>query len=293
MISILIPVYKLNITSLVAEIHTQILRCNVPFEILVIDDASDKKFDEINQSITKLPNCNFKKLKTNIGRSAIRNLLAQNAIYNSLLFIDAGTTPKNKNFIENYISLISEPIVTGGMACKKEVPEKSYKLRWLYTKKREQNFLRNKKIKSLFHSSNFLIQKSIIKKFPFDESIKGYGYEDVVFHETLKKNGINIFFSNNPVIHLADDSSSEFIKKTENAIQNLLELINNGKLDYNTTKISKNYSKIKSIYGVRIVSLIFKTLKPLVLFNLNSSYPSLRLFDFYRLGYFCFKKIHS
>ncbi len=287
MLSILIPTYNFNTFPLVKEIHFQVSELNIVFEVLVYDDASNNTFDSVNESITSLSRCQFKKLKTNIGRSAIRNLLAKNAHYESLLFIDAGTIPKNKNFITQYIKLIDKTVATGGMTHQIKPPGKPYKLRWLYTKYREQSFFQDQQENRLFHSSNFLVQQQVFKKFPFDETLKGYGYEDVLFCDRLMKNDINIHFFNNPVIHLADDTATEFIIKTENSLENLRALNENNILDKNTSKISRAYLKLVSYKLLTVTIWGFKLFKPLLLLNLKSSYPSLKLFDIYRLGYFC------
>jgi len=287
MLSILIPTYNFNIFPLVKEVHRQASELQITFEILVYDDASSKTFDHSNASIAEFSHCYFKKLPVNIGRSAIRNTLSNNAQYESLLFIDAGTMPENNAFIAKYIALINNVAVTGGMTYKKEPIAKPYKLRWLYTKNRELNYVQNKQISNLFHSSNFLIQKWALKKHPFDESLKGYGYEDLLFYDLLLKNGITVDFVNNPVIHMADDTTSEFIAKSEQGLQNLHGLITSKQLSVQTSGISKTYSKL-NVFGLQYpIAWTYKIFKPLLLLNLKSSYPSLKLFDMYRLGYFC------
>ncbi|MFG6686199.1 glycosyltransferase family 2 protein [Mariniflexile sp. HNIBRBA6329] len=282
MLSILIPTFNYNIVPLVKEIFEQVSKCNIVFEILVYDDGSNSKLNIKNQSINLLENCFFKVLTHNIGRSAIRNLLGTDAKYNTLLFIDAGTFPKEKDFIKNYISIHNKEVIIGGMTYGEEPFEKNYKLRWLYTKKREAN-------KGL-HSSNFLIKKSLFQLNLFDETLKKYGCEDVLFFNNLLKKNIEIIKIDNPVIHEADDDSNTFVKKTEYAIENLIQLIDEGKLSISNYKISKLYIQLSPLGLDKFVSLLFKWLKPLLLKNFNSNYPSILLFDFYRLGYYCFIK---
>ena len=103
-----------------------------------------------------MQNCSFKELPHNIGRSAIRNLLAKNTKFDSLLFIDAGTFPKSQYFIKNYI-YCRDDVVNGGMTHTEKPPKKPFKLRWLFTKHRESNAL---------CSSNFLIKKMFLKNIP-------------------------------------------------------------------------------------------------------------------------------
>ncbi|SEM18710.1 Glycosyltransferase involved in cell wall bisynthesis [Aquimarina amphilecti] len=287
MLSILIPVYNYNIIPLVREVHQQISLCNVPFEILVFDDHSDHHINE-NKSINDFSHSSFKRLPKNIGRSAIRNLLASEASYDFLLFIDAGTFPEQKNFIKIYLDNLNHKVVTGGMTYLKQPPNKPYRLRWVYTKKRESLSDRNKR--SIVCSSNFLIQKKLFKIVEFDESLEKYGCEDVVFFDAIVNENISIKHIDNSVIHDANDNAETFIIKTEQAIENLIFLINTNKLAYDRYKVSKLYYKMNKVKIDKIISFTFKISRNILKRNFNSSYPSILCYDFYRLGYFCLIK---
>jgi len=277
MLSILIPTFNYNIVPLVTELHNQCMECDIDFEILVFDDGSKSELNTFNNTINNLNNCVFKALSENIGRSAIRNLLGKHAKFNTLIFTDADTFPKRKFYIKNYITNNLD-VINGGIICTETAPKKQFKLRWLYTKHREFNAL---------CSSNFLIKKSIFEQYPFDEAIKTYGYEDVLFFENLKKNNINILKIDNPLIHASNDDYKSFIDKTELAICNLITLLNSNKLQKENFKVAQLYNKLKRFKLVDLIILLFKLSKPLLIKNFNSSSPSLLLFDFYRLGYFC------
>ncbi|AXT19387.1 glycosyltransferase [Flavobacteriaceae bacterium AU392] len=287
MVSVLIPTYNFNATNLVNEIYKQLLNNKLSFEIIVYDDGSLSHLNKKNEAINNISNCTFKAFNTNIGRSAIRNLLAINAQYDLLLFIDSGTFPESENFILKYSKLFNKSVVIGGMTCLKKKPKKHYRLRWLYTKLRESNLYKNHKKAPSICSSNFLIQKDFFMNNLFDESIKKYGYEDVLFFDALTKQGIDITYINNPVIHNADDNTNTFLKKTENAIENLIELIKTNKLDKDKSRISKTFYSLKKIKTDRFIAYCFVLSKSILKINFNSSYPSILLYDFYRLGYFC------
>lgn len=276
MLSILIPTYNYNAYSLVLKLSQQCNICAINYEIIVLDDCSTQ-FIKDNYSIKTINYCTYIVLEKNIGRSAIRNKLAYYAKYNSLLFLDADTIPFSNNFIEQYIKTTNS-VVNGGVICTKNNPKKPYKLRWLFTKYRESNAL---------CSSNFLIKKAVFKKHFFDESIKTYGYEDVLFFDNLKKKNINIIKINNPVIHASNDDASTFLKKTELAINNLINLIKTNKLNKENFKVSLLFNKLEKLKLTGLITQLFELSKPLLIKNFNSSHPSLFLFDFYRLGYFC------
>jgi hypothetical protein len=281
MLSILIPTYNYDITHLVYELHKQATKAEIDFEIICFDDGSKSKINSKNDSINQLYYCTFKVLPLNIGRSAIRNLLAKEAKYENLLFIDAGTFPKKDTFVKDYIPFMINIASSGGMTYLEKEPESKYKLRWLYTKKREHNTL---------CSSNFMIKKKIVLNFNFDESLKQYGYEDVLFFETLRKNNIEVFSFNNPVIHDCTDDCLTFLKKTEFAIENLNLLAENEKLDNSQSNILKYYTIIKKLKFDKIAALSFKLMNPFLKMNLCSRFSSLVVYDFYRLGYFCLIK---
>lgn len=281
MLSILIPTYNCNIVALVKELNLQATNCNINFEILAYDDASETHYSNQNNSISNLKNTEYKILKKNTGRSSIRNLLAKKAKYNNLLFVDAGTFPKSKKFIANYLKQPTDGVICGGMINTDKPPKRPFKLRWIYTKKREVNTM---------CSSNFLIKKDLITAHPFDESLNEYGYEDVLFFNTLINNKKRVTIVKNEVIHINDDDTNSFIDKTERAMENLSKLEEENKLKVDASKILKKFYTLKKFNLTKITAITFKILKTPILKNLNSLYPSLLLFDFYRLGYFCLIK---
>lgn len=282
MLSILIPTYNYDITKLVKELVKQCNTCKIHFEILVYNDGSKSDINLKNKTINSIQNCIFVELPENIGRSAIRNLMGTNANYDHLLFLDADVLPYNKNFIENYFRNLISPVVFGGLTYTKDIPKKPNKLRWLYTKKRES-------IKGI-HASNFLIKKSVFLLYPFDINLTKYGYEDVLFFNLLTEKNIKIKKINNPVIHYGNDDATTFLIKTEQGIKNLIFLTNRNSIRKENYKIIKVYDFLKKLKIDEVISFIFKISKPLLKKNFNSNYPSIFLYDFYRLGYFCLIK---
>lgn len=289
MISILIPTYNYNVFSLVENLHKQSEVLNIDYEILVLDDASTHEItSEENSKINRLAHCNFEILSENIGRSKIRNLLAEKANYNWLLFLDADTYPSSSEFIAKYLAAFSEgdSVVFGGI----EYPEKTAKifsLRHKYGCERESIPL-SERLKNPYRSfitMGFAIKKDVFKTIKFNENLVGYGYEDSVFGHELQKNNISFLHIDNPIIHLNLETNEDFLKKSELALQNLLAFYQAGVIDNETVKILKTYLKLKNnnlLFGVR---WFFKISKKSLLKNLNSPKPSLFLFDLYRLGY--------
>jgi len=58
MISVLIPVYNYKVQPLIEVIHAQLSQIIIDFEIICIDDASNKYLEE-NEVINQLQNTSF------------------------------------------------------------------------------------------------------------------------------------------------------------------------------------------------------------------------------------------
>ena len=82
--------YALKDGCIEAEILSILNQTETDFEIIVVDNCSDKNnFNNLQNFISKLNNCNIKLIKNNINNiSKARNLGAKTAISDLLLFMD-------------------------------------------------------------------------------------------------------------------------------------------------------------------------------------------------------------
>lgn len=290
MLSILIPVYNYNVFRLVENVHNQALECNIVFEIICLDDGSTLFLAE-NENINQLKNSRFSILDKNIGRSAIRNLLARRATYQNLLFLDADTIPVQKDFLSTYIAQINndEKVVYGGILYENTQPSKNKLLRWFYGKKREAltTSERNKNPYISFLTLNFLIKKSIFKKVNFNENIPNLRHEDTLFSYQLMQSKMEVIHIENPVYHLGLEDSKTFLKKSEESVIGLKNLVDSNLMSSNYVKLSHYFLLLKKYGFQSLTAFCFKTLKPFFIKQLLSKKPSLFLFDLYRLGYYC------
>lgn len=290
MLSILIPVYNYNVFRLVENVHNQALECNIVFEIICLDDGSTLFLAE-NENINQLKNSHFSILDKNIGRSAIRNLLARRATYENLLFLDADTIPVQKDFLSTYIAQINNDakVVYGGILYENTQPSKNKVLRWFYGKKREAltTSERNKNPYISFLTLNFLIKKSIFKKVNFNENIPNLRHEDTLFSYQLMQSKMEIIHIENPVYHLGLEDSKTFLKKSEESVIGLKNLVDSNLMSSNYVKLSHYFLLLKKYGFQSLTAFCFKTLKPFFIKQLLSKKPSLFLFDLYRLGYYC------
>jgi len=292
MLSILIPTFNYNITQLVAVLHQQAVATFIDFEIVVMDDGSVTFKDE-NRKIELFKNCRFIELPSNVGRSKIRNLLADEAQYDYLIFLDCDADINHTDFIDRYLSLCDQLVVAvGGRTYDKNNTNPNYSLTLKYGRVREGHLASLKEMRvrqKTFTTPNFLISKSIFNEIRFDETIKGYGHEDTVFGVMLHQKNIEVLFVDNPVVHKGLDDNGTFLRKTEEGIANLFLLYQRKKYPYleNDSKILSTFIRIKFLrlqYPIKYLFLIFKSL---MVKNLVGSEPSLFLFDIYKLGYLC------
>jgi glycosyltransferase involved in cell wall biosynthesis len=291
MISICIPIYNFDVRNLVLSLYDQSINSDFNIEIILIDDCSDSHIQKINSDIKRL--AKYIQLDKNIGRSKIRNLFLNYAKEDYLLFLDCDSMVVNENFIKNYIDSISDKteLIVGGRIYSTDIPEKNKLLRWKYCIIREQKPLsvQHSSIDRPFMSNNFLIKKSLFEQLKFEERIFGYGHEDTLFGYELKKRNISVSYINNPVMNGELETNEEFLVKTENSLINLkliLDLLNYDKGFIDEVNLLRTYYKIRKIKVDLIIFMIFSLIKNLLRKLLISGVVNLKLFDFYKLGFF-------
>ena len=286
MLSILIPCYNFNAVPLVKELYKQAENLQIIFEIICIDDASKSTLNLHNNSINLLEHATFHEIENNIGRSAMRNLLASKAKYHNLLFLDVDVFPKDANFIKRYLTSKDSSVIYGGLECSIQKPETTNALRWKYTLKRECIPYKKRLLNPFlnFSSACFFIKKEIFNLIKFDETLKQYGWEDVLFAHHLQQHNTPITHIENPVLHNNIETSVVYLQKTNHAIKNLSSLLRNNKVPYSLYRISKLHAQINKLHITPFLNVVFNLTKKNIKRNLLSQNPNLLLFDFYKLG---------
>lgn len=288
MLSILIPIYNFEVVKLVDKLHKDCTKAKIPFEILCYDDGSENKYKRVNSVLASYFAVNYTELSKNLGRAKIRNWLAKTSSYDNLLFLDCDSKVSGRNFIKNYISQIgSADIVSGGRHYGKKAPRaKSKRLHWSYGKYRESKpaSFRNKHPYLFFHSNNFMVKKKLITQFKFDENVKGYGYEDLLFAERLKANNIKIKHINNPVEHLGLEKAKIFLNKTCEAIDNLLTI--KYKERSLNTRLERAAEKLQDSGFHEDFLNYYKKRQSKIESNLLSDNPKIRNLDWFKLNYY-------
>lgn len=108
-LSILIPTYDFVCYPLVLALHGQAEALGIDYEILVAEDGS-KQQDRVvaNLKINELPHCRHLRRTENAGRAAIRNILADEARGEWLLFLDSDAKVEKADFLAAYLAAANE-----------------------------------------------------------------------------------------------------------------------------------------------------------------------------------------
>jgi glycosyltransferase involved in cell wall biosynthesis len=290
MISICIPVFNYNVTSLHSQLLAQISDVNKhTCDIIIIDDHSEEEFRKVNREVCK--DDIYIELPENAGRSGIRNLFSGISSKKYLLFIDCDSIVDNPEFLEKYLDYIKQApqVVCGGSIYTKDPPERERMLRWKYGTSRESKPAR-KRIEDPYRSfmaNNFLIEREIFSRIRFDERLKGYGYEDTLFGYSLRKAGIRIDHIDNPVVNGGLENNTDYLARTDEAMSNLVEIMRSGKFNDEITEFISLLTFFKKVKKYsRGISIAFSLLRPMIVKMLSKGYANLRLYDLYKLGTF-------
>ena len=266
MLSILIPIYQENCVNLVTDLVNQANELSCDYEILVFDDCSPIKC-ESNKAILEFANVEYRELKENLGRSRIRNLLADEAKGDILIFLDGDSKIVRDDFLKRYLQAIeTKDVVRGGTVyCEKEECPKGYELHWKYGTKIESN--KGLKNKDMFTTNNFCILKSVFSSVRFREDIKGYGHEDTLFKFDFEEFGFSFLNIDNPVEHLGLKNFEAFISSNETAVKNLRNILLNqrNKKIIQRIKIVNVYNKLAKLHLVGLYVLFYKITRRLML----------------------------
>lgn len=287
MLSILIPTYNQDVSTLVNILHQQCVDENIQFEILAQDDASTKSTFDVFKASIDLPYFSWERNALNLGRSANRNKLAKQAKYDLMLFIDGDSVVQSDTFIKIFLDHQDHQLVYGGTNYPDKRPnDANLFLHWKYAKTHEALSVsqRISNPYNSFHSNNFLIKKAAFNKSPFDESILKYGYEDHLFAHNFKLLGVSILHISNPVFHDGLETNQAFLEKTKMAIENLSELYQSGKIKEGN--LIQKYLQLKQTGQLKFISKILSWRRPAILKNLTSSKPKMINFQLYKLDLF-------
>jgi glycosyltransferase involved in cell wall biosynthesis len=289
MLSILIPIYAFDVRPLVGELHRQCEVVGLAYEIVCFDDGSPESFRRLNREIDGLSHVIYREMPQNLGRSGIRNRLAEAAQYDYLIFMDCDSGVVRDDYIRFYaVALRPDTLLYGGRVYAETPPaDPGLYLHWLYGSKREQiqARVRQRTPYHAFMTNNFLIPRDIFLQIRFDERLRQYGHEDTLFGRQLEKRGVPIVHFHNPLEHLGLEPAPVFLEKSARAIENLAFLLQAGEPVETKLTVVYNWLEKKGLAGM--VARLGAPLLPLLRRQLLSRRPSLGLFDMMKLLLLC------
>lgn len=289
-LSVLIPVYNRDCTQLVRALLRQAIGIEVlRFELLVADDGStQEELKAKNRVMNQWQGCRVIERSENAGRAIIRNFLAQEAKGEYLLFLDSNVSLLHDDFLLRYVQQAGEAdVVVGGYELTPAAGcEVGGNLRYRYelscsaANRAEE---RAKRPYMVFVSKNFMIRRSVMLQCPFDERIRRYGYEDVLLGKRLQQVGAQVKYVDNPVGFSTFESNAAFLRKTEDALLNLVTL----KDEMNGfTHIQTVAERLMRQHLDGPLLVLFSLLRPFMRHCLLGRNPSVPCFNAYRLCYY-------
>lgn len=257
------------------------------YEIIVSDDNStDPEAIKQNEIIATLENCQVLHRTENLGRAANRNYLAQNARFDWLLFLDCNVKINNEDFLKKYLEQEQADVVNGGIFAETDKQLARHNLRYQYEKSVELKHSasqRQQRPYKSFRTSNFMVRRDVMLAHPLDETVPGYGYEDVLWGKTLCENKLKINHIDNPVAITHFESNATYIAKVEEAMHTLHTL------RHDLIGYSPLLAKVESMQKNHMISLYLLAYKPFtncIRKNLIGDKPKIKLLNFYKLGYY-------
>ena len=284
MISVCIPTYNYPIFPLVKEIHKQLSLCDIPWEIIVCNDASTS-YTEENEKAASFSNCTYINMPANVGRTAVRNTLAERAVFDWLLFLDADVLPKHENFIGTYIQALttSQTVIYGGTSYAAQKP-KHAELRWTYGNAREVKTTKERTGSYDIISQNLCVKKDVFLKCnTFTEN--SYGL-DIIFSQALERHKASVLHIHNPVVHLGLEANAVFLEKSLAAIETTYVFEKKDIVRKDFRPVQRTYLTLKKWRLENTVAQLVSFCETAIKKNLLSSTPSMRLFDLYKLSYY-------
>lgn len=227
MLSILIPVYCFDVRPLVKDLWAQAHELDVPWEIRLLDDASSEHWQLKNRELGQLDGVSYEEEPVNIGRAQMRNALTEAARYDYLLFMDCDSGVPDGAFLKRYRqALQTDTVLCGGRTYTAVPGSTEVQLHWWYGSQREVKTAQQRQERPYegFMTNNFVVPRAIAQRFPFEAQLQHYGHEDTLFGLELQRHQVPIRHLDNPLLHIGLDDTSNWLKKQQQAIQNLFWL---------------------------------------------------------------------
>lgn len=234
-LSVLIPVYNWDVSALLRRVIGEADAFDLwgRVEVIVLDDGSSEQAPlDANAAFLSRhvrPFLEFSSLEGNVGRSAVRNLLAAKAKGEFILFLDCDVLPDDERFLRNYLERAHEgefDVVCGGVSYRtRTLNHSSYDYHAYLGERKEVKPASDRNREPWRHilTSNIMVRKSVFVGIPFDERFTGYGYEDIEWGVRLAAK-FRILHIDNTASHLGLVTKAVTYEKMRSSVPNYLLL---------------------------------------------------------------------
>lgn len=294
MISILIPTRDFDCFALARDLQRQCAELSTEdsafqYEVIILDDGSTPAFyARLRSEVETLAGCRVVRAAQNVGRARGRNLLAAEARFGHLLFIDSDAQVCTPDFIRRYWAARNgADVVCGALRNPAPPPQRGHELRYRYEKAAERRrpaTYRNAHPYDCFTTFNVMFRAGVFRTLRFDERCVDYGYEDALMGLMLRRHGFSIQHIDNPLVHTGIDTNREYLVKTETALRTLAHL---GEPMQSRAGAARLYTALRRYHLAPAAAATFRCLSSLLRRNLLSRHPSLLLFQLYKAGFYC------
>tara|TARA_B110000046_G_scaffold42977_1_gene47770 strand:- start:17 stop:907 length:891 start_codon:yes stop_codon:yes gene_type:complete len=287
MLSILIPIYNYDVRPFVKELSLQSELLEYEVEIICMDDASSSDFRSLNAEIVNYSNVRCVQSEEKLGRSAVRNALVELSRFENLLLLDCDGKCTSENYLKNYAKEWDKyDVIYGGRVYDKEAPDDhDLYFHWFCGSLREGLLVGQRRLNPYksFMTNNFLIRKAVYEKIKMDETLVGYGHEDTLFAQELKRAGLTISHIDNPIEHIGIETKEVFLQKSDNGVKNLAQLIKANQVD-DSIRLVRFYHKMKRWRLIGVITILVTHFDKNIQQSLSGPAPNLMWFDFWKLS---------
>jgi len=287
-LSILIPVFNREVATLVHALRAQLPDWPGPAEIRLLDDSSAEDFRVHNQLLAALPSVVYQELAVNVGRAAIRNQLVASAKYEWLLLLDNDSLLPDQQFLARYAQVQAAGpagLFIGGTTYEATPPtDPALHLRWRYGRAREMRpaSVRQRDPGGQLSINNALLPNALLRRFPLDERLSGYGHEDTKFGLELSRARVPVHHLDNPVLHDGLEPAALFLAKSQQAVRNLAQVLRTDGLGA-TTRLVQAAERLRWARLAGAAQAALGAAEPALRRHLLGQSPSLRALDALKL----------
>ncbi len=290
-LSILLPCYNRDCSAQINRLCVLAESLQVPawsVEIVIMEDGSAHQEALLaNAKACRHELCRHIIRKENSGRAETRNMLAREARYPWLLFMDCDLMPANDDFLERYVQAVhlypEIKVVCGGLL---NIQPSFPCLRYRYEQATaEQHTLQSRQSHpyAALSAANIMVHTDVARQIPFDQRFRTYGYEDVMFGRQLRLSEIPILHIDNPVEIRDFETNEQYICKTEQAMRTLRQFADELRDDVTMLKKLKALRRYVPMFVLRLFArYAMSSLRR----NLSGNDPNWRLFNPYKLCYY-------